>query len=237
MSITGNETRDSYIRAAVAEARALGHEMTTVNVNACLPDIVQARGDFDLLPEEVTAFANESIVNAEFTEVTGEVQATEQPDAGAPNEAPEPQPRRPVTQPDIERAQNAVADATNALQTARVGLTIAGRKELESIEARNRAISQFTSGFQPYSFNQLVHDNAVAAREERRQRASGELVYETTAKPAASKIDEMNFPYPGRGSVDSGAGRGYRRTVMMGGTGQKIHGAERRGWRVPSDRG
>jgi HAMP domain-containing protein len=224
MVSTGNTQRDSMIREAIAiqrQADPIGeHPLDVANVGQHLP------ADFDLDAGEVSTFGSEKpedIVEAEFTVV-------EPGDSAAPTPAIE-MAVEPPTQTEIEEAADAVVRLTDELSQAKANVNLAQRRHGEAVTKRNRAVSQFIAGRQPYTPDQLARDSARAAMEERAAIKNGSMAPPERPIPGNSTVDRA-AAYS-KGDIE---GCGNFRRVVSGG--QQIYPASKRGAyvKVPSVR-
>jgi hypothetical protein len=214
---TGSDLRDKMIREAIRVVRnadPLGeHPLDVATIAAILP------ADFDLLPGEIEMFANEPpIIDGEFTPA---------PETAAPAAEVVIEPPTPDA---IEAALNAVVSATDALSQSRATLIIRQREFGAAVATRNRAVSQFRTGLQSYTPDQLRRDSARAGLEQRAAIKAGTMAPPAHPIPGNSRVDQI-AAYS-KGDVES---NGNFRRVVSGG--QRIFPASQRG-RVllPSER-
>jgi hypothetical protein len=215
---TGNPVRDELIAAAIAQAIAAGHtDLTVAVVEAFLPPEIRGRGDFDLQLEEVaglTPLPEGEIAAVESTE------PVEGPGGTLPG--------------DVAAAEMAVSAATDALVQSRANVNILARRLNEALTARAKAVSQFQAKISPLPQWKHAKDVAVAALQQRAAVAAGLAQPPELPVAGPSVVDrQATFSRPGI----EGSGN-HRRAVLMGGTGQPIFPAAKRGSRLklPSQR-
>lgn len=214
---TGNATRDTMIRDCLAALKAsdpLGENpLDVAHVAPLLP------ADFDLGEDELAMFTDEKpdVIDAEFVIV-------EQSDSTAAPAEMAAAPTKPLTQAEIDKAADAVMRLTDELSQCRVDVNVAQRRHGEAVTRRNKAVSQFIAGRQPYSPDQLARDSAHAAMMERAAIANGSMEMPVPPRPGNSRVDEV-AAYSKGSSIDSGHGN-FRRAVHGG---QKIYPSSARG--------
>ena len=183
---TGNIFRDALLKQAIQWTIEAGEIASVETVAACLP------ADFDLREAELHDFLADA----------------QQPESDALGL--EPVPEAPAPGPaSAEDAQAAVVAAHNTLIQARARVLVVSEHRRRAADALARAITQFQRGIPSCTPTQALHDFCHSEQELRRRVASGEITPTAAPRPANSAIDRLNAG--GRGTVDSGYGRGYRR--------------------------
>jgi hypothetical protein len=186
--------RQKILVQAISDARAVRQPLTIAGLAPLLPP------DFGLIEAdliELPGFAIEGTMAA--TETVDELGA---PLAAASLSS------SPITEADVERAGNKVAEATDALSEARGRVLACQRAELAARDKLASAITQFQIGLDPYSPVDLAHDFAKGETENRRKVAAGEMPDREIPRVANSMIDKMSAGRPG---IEHGKWGAWRR--------------------------
>lgn len=205
--------RRTLLLNAIEQATTDGVEITVENLKPLLPS------DYFMVPEDFELIA--PVI--EPPAVAGELVAIESDDTVTRNAVIEPVDSQPPpvvvlerlkvtptpTINTIEQATDATIVAQNALAEARVHLTVCGRQEGEARAALAEAISQFQSGFQKITPEQLRRNYAIEQQEYRRAVAAGEIAPRQRPRIANSNIDR-SAAYS-RGDMEAGTYRSYAR--------------------------
>jgi hypothetical protein len=238
MSVTGNDTRDKFLRRAIGEVVALHERPTLQTISERLPkdfaadqeevDGMLAEMNIGVAAEKPKAIPSQKTENLapmiqtnpeghalaskslENFEPPREAEADESHEDAA-DETPAPEIRLTA-----QEANAAILKAQNRLGEARIVIQRRRDATAKARAALATAITVWQCGLPPYSREQLVRDHLRSEQEKRRQRIEGGIPPEV--KPVGKSAIDRRAAY----STDNSAeGFARKRNAVEGGDGAR----------------